>query len=51
MIRHHGRSIDQIRPIKVSYDVFEYAAASVFFELGKTKVLCALRCKIVFLLF
>ena len=42
MVRAFGRAADQIRPIKVSYDVFEYAEASVFFELGKTKVLCAI---------
>ena len=40
--RAHGRASDQIRPIKISYDVFEYAESSVFFELGKTKVLCAI---------
>lgn len=40
-IRNDGRPYDKIRPIKVTYDVFEYAAGSVLFELGKTKILCA----------
>ncbi len=40
--RAHGRAFDQIRPIKISYDVFEYAESSIFFELGRTKVLCAI---------
>lgn len=41
MKRMHGRALDQVRPITVHYDVMEYAAASVLFEQGKTKVLCA----------
>ena len=40
--RAYGRAHDEIRPIRITYDVFEYAAASVLFELGKTKVLCAI---------
>lgn len=41
LVRAHGRAFDQIRPLKIMYDVFEFAEASVFLELGKTKVLCA----------
>lgn len=41
-MRTYGRSHDQVRSIRVSYDIIEHAAASVFFEQGKTKVLCAI---------
>jgi ribonuclease PH len=41
MKRAYGRAYDQVRPITVTYDVLEYAAASVLFEQGRTKVLCA----------
>ena len=40
-IRIDGRPHDKIRPINVTYNIFEYAAGSVLFELGKTKVLCS----------
>ncbi len=40
-LRHDGRRSNQLRPINFSYNVFEYAAGSVLFELGKNKVLCA----------
>jgi len=39
--RSYGRSSEQIRRVRVSFDVFEHAAGSVLFEMGKTKVLCA----------
>lgn len=39
--RSGNRACDELRPMKVTYDVFGYAAGSVLFELGKTKVLCA----------
>ena len=39
--RANGRLFDQIRPIRVTYDAFGYASGSVLFELGNTKVLCA----------
>lgn len=42
MKRAYGRAHDQVRPITILYDVLEYAAASVLFEQGKTKVLCAI---------
>src|SRR6516165_4149475 len=41
MQRAHGRRFDQLRDIKISYDVFGYAPGSVLFELGNTKVLCS----------
>lgn len=40
-MRSGGRAPDDLRPLKVTYDVFEYAAGSVLFEAGRTKVLCA----------
>ncbi len=41
MKRHDGRRADQLRCLKLKYDIFEYAPGSVLFEIGKTKVLCA----------
>lgn len=41
MIRSHGRNSDEMRPISLKYDFFEYADGSVLYELGKTKVACA----------
>src|ERR1700733_7049097 len=41
IIRASGRACDQMRPVKVSYNVFGYAPGSVLFELGDTKVLCS----------
>ncbi len=40
-MRAGGRSSEDLRPLKVTYDVCEYAAGSVLFELGRTRVLCA----------
>ncbi len=40
-LRTDGRPTDQIRRVRITHDVFEYAAGSVLFEMGKTKVLCA----------
>jgi ribonuclease PH len=40
-VRHDGRRADQLRTLKVQFDVFGYAASSMLFELGNTKVLCA----------
>lgn len=42
MVRAHGRAYDQLRPIKIEYDAFGYATASVLFTQGKTKVLCSI---------
>ncbi len=39
--RHDGRSYDQLRHIKSTYNMFDYAAGSILLEVGKTKVLCA----------
>jgi len=42
-LRHDGRlSLDETRTIKITPGVFEYAPGSVLFELGKTKILCAI---------
>lgn len=41
MKRPDGRSVDQIRTVKITYNVFGYAPGSVLFEQGNTKVLCA----------
>jgi ribonuclease PH len=38
--RAYQRAYDQLRPMRISYDVAGNAAASALFELGKTKVLC-----------
>jgi len=40
-VRNDGRTPDQIRPVSFSRNIYEYAAGSVLFEMGKTKVLCA----------
>jgi ribonuclease PH len=39
--RASGRAAHELRPIKVSYNILEYAAGSVLFQIGKTKVICA----------
>lgn len=39
--RHDGRRFNQLREIKVAYNVFGYAPGSVIFEMGNTKVLCS----------
>jgi len=41
MKRADGRDVDQLRELKLTKNVFEYAPGSVLFEIGKTKVLCA----------
>ena len=40
-IRSGQRAYDQLRPLRVSYDVYKYAASSTLFELGNTKILCS----------
>lgn len=40
-LRTDRRNHDQLRPLRVTYDVFSYAAGSTLFELGNTKVLCS----------
>ncbi len=41
MNRIDGRVSDQVREITITPHIYEYAAGSVLFSLGKTKVLCA----------
>lgn len=40
LVRNNNRYYNQLRNIKISYNVFGYAPGSVLFELGNTKVLC-----------
>lgn len=40
-VRTNDRAYNQLRTIKISYNVFGYAPGSVLFELGNTKVLCS----------
>jgi ribonuclease PH len=42
IIRVDHRKNDQLRSLRVTYDVFSYASGSVLFELGNTKVLCSI---------
>ena len=37
--RAQNRSYDELRPLKVTYNVYPYAAGSTLFEMGNTKVL------------
>lgn len=39
--RAGNRAFDELRPMRVTYDIFAYASGSVLFELGRTRVLCA----------
>jgi ribonuclease PH len=41
IIRNDKRTPDQLRPVSFSRGIYEYAAGSLLFEMGKTKVLCA----------
>jgi ribonuclease PH len=41
IIRNDKRTPDQLRPVSFSHGMYEFAAGSVLFEMGKTKVLCA----------
>lgn len=41
MKRNDGRQANELRRISVTYGIYEYALGSVLFELGKTKILCA----------
>lgn len=40
-LRNDGRAYDEIRPCKITFDVFSHADASVLFESGNTKILAA----------
>ena len=35
------REFDELRPLKVSYDIYSYTPGSVLFEIGGTKILCS----------
>lgn len=39
IVRAGRRSFDQVRPLSVKYDIFNYASGSTLFEMGNTKVL------------
>jgi ribonuclease PH len=41
IIRNDKRTPDQLRPVSFSRGIFEYAAGSILFQMGKTKLLCA----------
>lgn len=41
-VRNDGRTPDQLRPVSFSRGIYEYASGSVLFEMGKTKILCAI---------
>lgn len=40
--RSNNRAFDQLRPLKVSYGIYPYAAGSTLFEIGNTKILCSI---------
>ncbi len=40
--RFSGRAADQLRPISITYNVLEYTAGSVLFQIGRTKLICAI---------
>lgn len=39
--RSGNRDYNELRPLKVTYDVYSYSPGSVLFEIGETKVLCS----------
>ena len=41
MKRHDDRSVDAMRPLSVDYNVYPFASGSVLFQVGRTKILCA----------
>ena len=41
MKRHAGRKYNQLRPLKITHNIYEYSPGSVLIELGNTKILCA----------
>jgi ribonuclease PH len=41
ILRNDKRTPDQLRPVSFSRGIYEYAAGSILFQMGKTKVLCA----------
>jgi len=41
MARSYNRSFDQLRPLKITCNISDFADGSVVLQIGKTKVLCA----------
>lgn len=41
IVRKDGRKFNQLRPVKITTDVVDYAEGSALVEYGKTRVLCA----------
>ncbi|TET06556.1 ribonuclease PH [Candidatus Dependentiae bacterium] len=41
MWRQNNRTYNQLRKVKISYNLFGYAPGNVLFEMGNTKVLCS----------
>jgi ribonuclease PH len=39
--RKDGRTPNQLRQVSLSYGIYESAAGSILFEMGKTKIICA----------
>lgn len=39
--RIDGRAVNQLRAIKITYDIYDHADGSLMFEMGNTRVLCA----------
>jgi ribonuclease PH len=40
--RKNKRAFDELRELRVTYDIFDFADASLLFESGRTKVMCAI---------
>ena len=40
-VRSGQRAYDQLRSLRVSYDIYKYASASTLFELGNTRIMCS----------
>src|SRR5215216_4492582 len=41
MTRRDGRTVDQLRPLRISLDPFGFAEGAALIEMGGTRVLCA----------
>jgi len=39
--RHDGRNYNELRPLRVSYDLYGYGDSSLLLQIGNTKVLCS----------
>src|ERR1700733_6301212 len=40
-VRSGKREYNELRPLKVAYDIYSYTPGSVLFEMGNTKILCS----------